>query len=298
MRNVERQITSVRSNLQSLILGVVLIGVLTVIAVVLSGVFFGVDQSAIQELRNRNTTSVPGPSGATGAPGATNATGATGATGVLGPTGGTGFSGASGRTGASGVSGTSGRTGASGSSGTTGSEGAQGPEGPAGTGGGGYQTSVLGTMTPITETDGTTVEADLVGTVTSGRADMYALAMFPVNVLLTSVTFQGIIGRSWESGNLIATLHYDPAERAFATTEVIKAGDFTTYTVAGLTAFAKLVSFTNREIIVGQGVSFMARVQIENTKAEDLRLSIVVNAIEGPAGVFAPFLFNDTNTTV
>lgn len=292
MRKLQREFDNIQGNVGKVAIAVGVFAVLSIVTVVLTGVFFGVDQSAIQELQRRNTTPIVGPSGATGAPGATNATGATGVTGPSGATGISGATGPSGTTGRTGPTGSSGATGRTGATGATGAEGAQGP------GGGSFRTAVLGTITPVTETDGSTIEFDLVGTVTSGRTDMYALGMFPSNVLLTSVDIQGVIGRSWDQGNLVVNLHYDPSERAFATTEVLKAGDYTVLTVAGFNVFGKEVGFTVPEIVVPQGVPFLARISIEGVKCEDLRLSIVVNGIQGPLGLLAGlFSFNDTNTT-
>lgn len=304
------QFRKIDATLRLVILLVATVAVISVIGVVLAGVFFGVDQSAIKELQNRNVTSIVGPSGATGAPGATNATGGTGAPGVSGVTGmsgvsgisgtsgisgasgGTGFSGASGRTGSSGASGRSGFTGATG---VSGAQGEAGPPGPEGTSPGAFRTAVLGIVSPITEAESGTVQTDLIGT---GRNDMYALGIFPSNVLLTSVDVYGVIGGSWDQGNLIVTLHYDSGERAFATSEVLKAGDYTVIRVADLRTFAKELAFTEREIVVPQGVPFLARIQIEAAICTDLRLAVTVNAAQGPVGFLAGlFSFNDTNIT-
>lgn len=292
----KRELGRIRRDVGTQFLVLSIVAFLSVAAMILSGVFFGVNNAAIQEVRqNVSGTPSEGPTGTTGAPGATNATGSTGASGQMGATGASGSSGATGLSGSSGSTGSTGSTGGTGTSGTTGRTGASGATGaPAsaavgtgatGSGGspgspganGASRTAVLGVPQAISQSDGGTVEVDLVGTVTSSRLDMYALAMFPQRTLLTSVDVQGVIGRSWELGALTVKLYYDPREREFATTEPFQYNEITIVSVASLNVFAREVPFTVRETIVEAGVPFLARVEIDKVICEDLRISIVVN---------------------
>lgn len=140
-----------------------------------------------------------------------------------------------------------------------------------------YASTIFGTPSPLTLVSDTSA-IDLLGAISSGGYDMAAMALFPANVMLSTVSFNGVIGTNWTAGCYTIELYYTTAGAPFATSSSVCFNGITTQTVGGKAAFATLGTLSGT-LAVTAGVPFFIRLQTSVLTCSDLRLSVIINAM-------------------
>ncbi len=139
-----------------------------------------------------------------------------------------------------------------------------------------YSSTIIGTPTPLNLVSATT-SVDLLGPISSGGYDMFGMVLFPVDVMLSSVTFGGVVGTSWTEGCFSVELYYTTAGAPFATSSNVCFNGITTQTVATRAIFSSLGTISGT-LSVTAGTPFFIRLQTSSMTCSDLRLSVVINA--------------------